>query len=86
MTPTRHGGRKRGVHRCLKPLVIEREPQQALLQRQLADVAAGRGTLPLIGGEAGIGKTTLTRWLLAEAEERGAVVLSGGCYDLTTAS
>ena len=68
----------------MKPLAIEREPQQALLQRQLADVVAGRGTLLLIGGEAGIGKTTLTRWLLTEAEERGAVVLSGGCYDLTT--
>ncbi len=37
-----------------------------------------------MAGEAGIGKTTLTRWLLAEAEESGAAILSGGCYDLTT--
>ena len=83
-TPTRHEGRKRGIRRHARPVVIGREREQELLQSQLTEVDAGHGTVLLIGGEAGIGKTTLTRWLLAEAEERGAAVLTGGCYDLTT--
>jgi len=37
----------------------------------------------LIGGEAGIGKTTLAQALGCEAAQRGALVLTGRCYDLT---
>ena len=37
----------------------------------------------LIGGEAGVGKTTLARALCREAAERGALVLEGSCYDLS---
>ena len=37
----------------------------------------------LIGGEAGIGKTTLAEELCHEAEAHGALVLVGRCYDLT---
>ena len=37
----------------------------------------------LIGGEAGVGKTTLARELCQEAAERGALVLGGSCYDLS---
>ena len=44
---------------------------------------AGRGRLVLLGGEAGIGKTTLARDLAAEAAARGVRVLTGACYDLT---
>ncbi|MDQ6834004.1 MAG: AAA family ATPase [Chloroflexota bacterium] len=36
----------------------------------------------LIGGEAGIGKTTLADALCREAEQRGAFVLIGRCFDL----
>ena len=36
----------------------------------------------LIGGEAGIGKTALAEWLLAEATMRGALALVGRRYDL----
>ncbi len=42
-----------------------------------------RGTLALISGEAGIGKTALTRAVGWAARERGALVLTGRCYDLT---
>ena len=44
---------------------------------------AGHGSLVLVSGEAGIGKTTLVEWLAAEVEEHGCVVLRGGCYDLS---
>ena len=65
------------------PQVVGREREQAVLRRTLDDLAGGHGTPVLIGGDAGIGKTTLTRWLGWLAEEQGAQVLTGGCYDLS---
>ena len=43
----------------------------------------GQGGTVLIGGEAGIGKTTLVEDLSIQAEEFGCLVLWGHCYDLT---
>ncbi len=64
--------------------IVGREREQRLLSDLLAAALVdGRGRLVLVGGEAGIGKTTLVRWLTDEALRRGALVLSGGCYDLT---
>ncbi len=44
---------------------------------------SGHGSLVLISGEAGIGKTALVDWLVGQAEQRGCLVLRGGCYDLS---
>jgi DNA-binding CsgD family transcriptional regulator len=44
---------------------------------------AGRGQLVLLGGEAGVGKTTIAEALCGEAADRGALALVGHCYDLT---
>src|SRR5690349_21974370 len=63
--------------------LVGREPEQATLRDTLAAALAGRGSLVLIGGEAGIGKTALAEWALAEARQRGAIVLVGRCYDLS---
>jgi tetratricopeptide (TPR) repeat protein len=82
-TPTRHGGRRPAL-RWLKPLLVGRERETSELRSYLADALAGRGSVVLVSGEAGIGKTALTSWLAADAEERGALVLTGGCYDLGT--
>src|SRR6188472_4422109 len=65
------------------PLLVGRDREQAALREALAAALAGRGSLVLIGGEAGIGKTTLAEWLLAEATGWGAGVLVGRCYDLS---
>ncbi|HEX5501606.1 MAG TPA: AAA family ATPase [Thermomicrobiales bacterium] len=65
------------------PLLVGREREQALLRDCLAAALAGRGNLALIGGEAGIGKTALAEWLLAKAQDHGALVLVGRCYDLS---
>jgi len=56
------------------------------LERLLALLSvarAGRPSFVLLGGEAGIGKTTLAEALTREARRAGANVLTGRCYDLT---
>jgi DNA-binding CsgD family transcriptional regulator len=65
------------------PLLVGRTLEQIYLREELAAVCAGRGRLVLLGGEAGIGKTTLARDLANEAAARGVRVLTGACYDLT---
>jgi len=82
--PTRHGHGRSTRRRRQPPLTVGREREQALLNQQLDKLLAGNGSIVLVGGEAGIGKTTLTSWLAWAAEQRDAVVCVGGCYDLTT--
>ena len=65
------------------PPLVGRERELAALRDALASAMAGRGSLVLIGGEAGIGKTALAEWLLPEAQDQGALVLVGRCYDLS---
>ncbi|MGH2616167.1 MAG: ATP-binding protein, partial [Thermomicrobiales bacterium] len=54
-----------------------------MLRAELASAFGGRGRLILLGGEAGIGKTTLARDLVRATDGHGTWVLSGHCYDLT---
>jgi DNA-binding CsgD family transcriptional regulator/tetratricopeptide (TPR) repeat protein len=59
--------------------LIEREPYLDALADHLADAVAGTGRLVVVGGEAGVGKTTLLR---AFADERaGEVRLAWGSCD-----
>ncbi|MGN6359768.1 MAG: helix-turn-helix transcriptional regulator [Thermomicrobiales bacterium] len=67
----------------IAPPLVGREREQAVLRAALAAALAGRGAFVLIGGEAGIGKTALAEWVLAEATEQGALALVGRCYDLS---
>jgi len=62
--------------------IVGREREQALLAAHLADARDGQGTLVLIGGEAGIGKSALVRALGAAATAEGWLVLTGTCYDV----
>ena len=55
-----------------------------MLRQQFTDTLRGQGRLVLVGGAAGIGKTTLIEALADEAQARGALVLSGHCYDFGT--
>ena len=54
--------------------LIGREREQARLQAWAAEALAGRGSLVLLAGEAGVGKTSLARRALAGA---GLQVLEG---------
>jgi DNA-binding CsgD family transcriptional regulator len=65
------------------PVVVGRMREQVFLREELAATFSSHGRLVLLGGEAGIGKTTLSRDLAREAATRGAWVLTGHCYDLT---
>src|SRR5688572_19451391 len=65
-----------------EPPLVGRERELVALRAALDAALGGRGSLVLIGGEAGIGKTALAEALLAEAEAQGALVLVGRCYDL----
>ncbi len=54
------------------PLLVGREREQATLRHALDTMLAGHGSLVLISGEAGLGKTTLVEWLTREAESKAA--------------
>ena len=62
-------------------MLLEREQTQSTLERAVGEAAAGRGSVVLVTGEAGIGKTSLIR---AFTEARPAVtrVLLSACDDL----
>ena len=64
-------------------MLVGREREQVFLREELAATLSGHGRLILLGGEAGIGKTTLARDLAQDAAARGGCVLTGHCYDLT---
>ncbi len=63
--------------------LLERTAALAPLERSLAKARDGRGSLLLVSGEAGIGKTALVR-AFCDAHRGAARVLWGGCDPLFT--
>ncbi|HET7568669.1 MAG TPA: AAA family ATPase [Gaiellaceae bacterium] len=62
--------------------LLEREAELAALLEAARGLPSGRGCLVLVGGEAGIGKTTLVR-ALRERLGGGTAFLSGACEPLS---
>src|SRR5262249_27185108 len=62
--------------------LVGRDHERAELLRLLDAALAGRGSLALIGGEPGIGKSHLARAILGEATRRGCFTVVGNCYEL----
>lgn len=62
-------------------IFVGRERQLAQLMAGVEDLQRGRGSLFLLRGEPGIGKTWLAEEGAARARERGALVLSGRCWE-----
>jgi predicted ATPase len=48
----------------------------------MEEALAGRGSLVLVGGEPGIGKTRLAEEILREGRARGAVAFLGHCSEM----
>ncbi len=61
---------------------VGREAERAELRQLLERAMTGSGSLVMIGGEAGVGKTRLIRELAQEAEKRGVTVRVGHCYEM----
>ena len=61
-----------------------RDREIEFLRAALDRAVDGSGTLVLIGGEAGIGKTRIVEELQIVALNTGVLVLAGHCYDLPT--
>jgi serine/threonine protein kinase/tetratricopeptide (TPR) repeat protein len=62
--------------------VIGREQEIARLKHALSQAMAGHGSMVMIGGEPGIGKSHLARALVEEARRRGALAVIGHCYEM----
>jgi class 3 adenylate cyclase/tetratricopeptide (TPR) repeat protein len=60
---------------------VGREHPRALLRDRLDAAMDGSGSLVMIGGEPGIGKTRLCEVVAAEARQRGLGVYTGHCYE-----
>lgn len=64
-----------------RSVFVGREPELGELLSGLEDALAGRGTLFLVAGEPGIGKSRLAEEVIAHARARGAHVLVGRCWE-----
>ncbi|MGB8362213.1 MAG: AAA family ATPase, partial [Acidimicrobiia bacterium] len=64
-------------------MLLEREDLIAALERHLGEAVHGEGSLVLIAGEAGAGKTSLIRDFVASLDD-STLVIEGACDPLTT--
>jgi DNA-binding CsgD family transcriptional regulator len=65
--------------RC--PIIVGREREFTTGRHLIAEAAAGRSTVALLRGEAGIGKSRLAAALADTAARTGFAVLTGVCYE-----
>src|SRR5919206_2984740 len=63
--------------------LLERDSQLAAVSAYLAEAGGGHGRLVFVAGEAGVGKTTFVRQVLANAGD-AARSASGACDGSTT--
>ena len=60
--------------------LIGREPEMERLSRWWGNAEEGRGSLGIVSGEVGVGKSDLIQWLVDAVGERKWLVLTGQCY------
>lgn len=62
--------------------LIGRDNEFSELKRLLQEAIAGHGSMVMIDGEPGIGKSHLARAILEEARRQGALGIVGHCYEM----
>ena len=67
----------------MKPGILEREAELSVLAGTVGDAAAGDGSVVLISGEAGIGKSSLVEAVRSQLPAEGRMLV-GYCDDLAT--
>ena len=60
---------------------VGRQREMKELRAAFENAAAGRGSIVVLAGEPGIGKTRTAQELASYAQERGAKVLWGWCFE-----
>ena len=60
---------------------VARDQERARLMAALDDAVEGHGSLVLVGGEPGVGKTRLAEEILLEAQRRELLCFIGHCYE-----
>ena len=66
-------------------LFVGRAAELAVLAEALNVALAGRGSLTVVSGEAGIGKSALIEEHLRHAEQRGVPAISSRCFEIEAA-
>lgn len=69
----------------MRRLVVGRASELALLAEALDAALAGRGSLTVVSGEAGIGKSALMQEHLGRAERVGVLAVFSRCFETETA-
>jgi tetratricopeptide (TPR) repeat protein len=64
-----------------RPPLIGRHVEHGKLTRHLQDAVHGTGSLVLLGGEPGVGKTRLAEQVLGDARAEGMLAFTGCCYE-----
>jgi DNA-binding CsgD family transcriptional regulator/tetratricopeptide (TPR) repeat protein len=67
--------------RVMAVRLLEREAELELLENAVETAGAGSGSVVLLSGEAGIGKTSVVRALIRNVAGRGRVI-TGACEDM----
>jgi serine/threonine protein kinase/tetratricopeptide (TPR) repeat protein len=62
--------------------LIGREQELRTLKHLVSEAIAGHGSIVMIGGEPGIGKSYLARAVSREARRRGALSVIGHCHEM----
>src|SRR5262245_29643636 len=65
----------------LCPVLVGRAPHIAALERLAEQCCTGHGTVALLAGEAGIGKSRLVAEAKGRASQRGMAILEGHCFE-----
>ena len=74
-----------GVSNSFEPTAyVGRTAERAQLDVMVAAASEGHGGMILIAGEAGLGKSRLTREALAGAQRLGMMTLTGHCLDMVS--